>query len=292
MDWDDLRVFLAVSRQGTLSGAARSLAVNHSTVFRRLNALEAKLNVRLFERLPGGYEPTVAGEALCEAAGKAEAEILAAERKLAGQDLRLGGALRITMPDTLARLLLPSLIAPFERRYPEIELELLVSSEMLNLTKRDADIALRPTNDPPETLVGRRLCGIATAIYGHIDLAGDAGDRARARWVAPDDSLAHLASARWLRALAPPVSIRVSSLSGMLEAAKAGMGLAALPCFMADPEPCLRRVRGVVPELETGLWVLTHADLRRTARIRAFLDGVADAVAGQRALLEGVPAAT
>ena len=113
MDWDDLRVFLAVSRKGTLSGAARVLAVNHSTVFRRLNALEANLNVRLFERLPTGYEPTVAGEALSEAAGKAEAEILAAERALAGQDLRLSGALRITMPDTLARLFLPSLIAPF-----------------------------------------------------------------------------------------------------------------------------------------------------------------------------------
>ena len=287
LDWDDLRMFLAVAREGSLSGAARTLSVNHSTVFRRLNGLEDRLDVRLFDRQPGGYALTPAGDALLEASDRVEAEILAAERALRGRDLQLRGALRVTMPDTIARLLLPILIAPFERRYPDIELELVVSGAFLNLGKRDADIALRPTNAPPETLVGRRVSGIATAIYRHADCDEPASSLSECRWIAPDDSLAHLASARWLRDLAPPVAIRANTMSGMLDAARAGMGLAALPCFMGDGEPVLRRVRDPIPELETGLWALTHRDLRQTARIRAFLDAVAETATDLRPLLEG-----
>ena len=286
-DWDDLRMFLAVAREGSLAGAARALSVNHSTVFRRLNGLEGRLDVRLFDRQPGGYVLTPAGEILLGASDRVEAEILAAERALRGRDLRLRGALRVTMPDTIARLMLPVLIAPFERRYPEIELELVVSGAFLNLGKRDADIALRPTNTPPETLVGRRVSGIATAIYRHADSDDPDGPLSESRWVVPDDSLAHLASARWLRDLAPPVAIRANTMSGMLDAARAGMGLVALPCFMGDPEPSLRRVRDPIPDLETGLWALTHRDLRQTARIRAFLDAVATTATDLRPLLEG-----
>ncbi len=287
VDWDDLRVFLAVAREGSLSGAARALAVNHSTVFRRLNGLEDRLGVRLFERQPRGYVPTPAGDALTETADRVEAEILAAERVLRGRDLQLRGELRVTLPETVSRLLLPVLIAPFERRYPEIALELVISDTFLNLSTRDADIALRPTNSPPETLVGRRLCGIATAIYRSANLAEPDGDLSDCRWVAPDDSLAHLASARWLRALAPPVTIRANTMSAMQDAARAGMGLAALPCFMGDGDPALRRVGDPMPELETGLWALTHRDLRQTARIRAFLDAVGEAMGELRPLLEG-----
>ncbi len=287
IDWDDLRIFLAIARAGSLSGAARVLSVNHSTVFRRLNGLEAELDVRLFERQSGGYALTASGDALLESADRVEAEVLAAERALRGRDLRLRGGLRVTMPDTVARLLLPVLIAPFERRYPEIELELVVSDTFLNLSRRDADVAVRPTNAPPETLVGRRLCGIASAVYRSADVAEPAGALAEQRWVVPDDSLAHLASAHWLREMAPPAAIRANTMSGMLDAARAGMGLAALPCFMGDPEPGLRRVGGPRPDLETGLWALTHRDLRQTARIRAFLDAVAEAVTGLRPLLEG-----
>lgn len=287
LDWDDLRMFLAVAREGSLSGAARTLSVNHSTVFRRLNGLEARLDVRLFDRQPGGYGLTSAGEALLESSDRVEAEILSAERALRGRDLRLRGGLRVTMPDTIARLMLPALIAPFERRYPEIELELVVSDTFLNLGKRDADIALRPTNTPPETLIGRRVSGIATAIYRHVDADAPAAALSRCRWIAPDDSLAHLASARWLRDLAPPVAIRANTMSGMLDAARAGMGLAVLPCFLGDPEPALRRVRDPVAEFETGLWALTHRDLRQTARIRAFLDAMAPIATGLRPLLEG-----
>ena len=286
-DWDDLRVFLAVAREGSLSGAARTLSVNHSTVFRRLNGLEGRLDVRLFDRLPGGYVPTPAGDALSETAERVEAEILAAERALRGRDLQLRGGLRVTMPDSVSRLLLPVLIAPFERRYPEIELELVISDTFLNLSKRDADIALRPTNAPPETLVGRRLCGTATAIYRGADTAEPVEPLSENRWVAPDDSLAHLASARWLRDLAPPVTIRANTMNALLDAAKAGMGLAALPCFIGDRDPALHRVGDPIPELETGLWALTHRDLRQTARIRAFLDAVGEAMTDLRPLLEG-----
>ncbi len=287
IQWDDLRMVLAVARQGSLSGAARVLSVNHSTVFRRLNGLEGRLGVRLFDRQAAGYVPTPAGDALSETAGRVEAEILAAERTLTGQDLQLRGPLRVTMPDTVARLLLPVMIAPFERRYPEIELELVISTAFLNLSKRDADIAVRPTNAPPETLIGRRLCGLASAVYACVE-ADDPGEAlAESPWVAPDDSLAHIASARWLRDLDPPVAIRANTVSGLMDAAKAGMGLAALPCFMGDQEPMLRRVGDPIPALETGLWALTHRDLRQTARIRAFLEALAQAVGDLRPLLEG-----
>ena len=287
IDWDDLRVFLAVAREGSLSGAARALSVNHSTVFRRLNGLEDRLDVRLFDRQPGGYALTSAGDALLESSDRVEAEILSAERALRGRDLRLRGALRVTMPDTIAHLMLPVLIAPFERRYPEIELELVVSGTFLNLGKRDADIALRPTNAPPETLVGRRVSGIATAVYRHVHADDPGGPLSECRWIAPDDSLAHLASARWIRDLAPPVAIRANTMSAMLDAARAGMGLAALPCFVGDREPMLRRVREPLADLQTGLWALTHRDLRQTARIRAFLDAVAATATELRPLLEG-----
>ena len=289
MDWDDLRVFLAVSRAGSLSGAARALAVNHSTVFRRLNGLEPKLDVRLFDRLPGGYALTAAGDTLNQAAIRVEEEMIAAERRLAGGDVRPRGVLRVTMPDSLAFMLLPDLLADFHRRYPEIELELVVANAFLNLSRRDADVALRPTNTPPEVLVGRRLASIATAIYAAPELAGGLGvDLADAPWVAPDDSLAHIASARWLAEMAPPrVALRCNSLMGLVAGARSGLGLAAIPCFMADPDPGLVRVREPVLDFETGLWALTHADLRRTGRVRAFLDFIAGAVGESRGVLEG-----
>ena len=276
-DWDDLRVFLAVAREGSLSGAARALSVNHSTVFRRLNGLEGRLDVRLFERLSGGYVLTPAGDALSQSADRVEAEILAAERALRGRDLRLRGGLRVTMPDTISRLLLPVLIAPFERRYPEIELELVISDTFLNLSKRDADVAIRPSSTPPDTLIGRRVSAIATAIYGartYLKTAPPIDDLDAHAWIAPDDSLAELPSARWLRARLKQAQLvfRTNTLMGMLAAARAGLGLAALPCFLGDAAEELQRVLPPQGELVTELWLLVHRDLRHVARVRAFLD--------------------
>jgi len=291
MDWDALRIVLAVARAGSLSGAARALGVNHSTVFRRLGVIESELEVRLFERLPGGFLATAAGEALRAAAERVEAEVLDAERKLSGQDLRLTGSLRVTAPDTLALRLLPEALAAFRPAYPGIEVELSIDNGIADLTRREADVAVRPTDRPPEALVGRRIAAIAFAAYGAPGYLRETAGRPLAAhaWIAPDESLRRLAVARWLRDELPDaaVALRSDSLMGLFEAARAGLGLALLPCFMADPEPGLVRVTGPLDGAATSLWLLTHEDLRRTARVRAFLDFVGPWLTARRSLLEG-----
>ncbi|MFO1067920.1 MAG: LysR family transcriptional regulator [Geminicoccaceae bacterium] len=280
LPWDDLRLVLAIGRAGSLAGAARDLAIDHSTAFRRLGALEAMLGVRLFERARAGYAPTAAGEAVVAAAQRVEAEVLAAERLVAGEDLRPGGVVRLTTTDTLAGLLAP-VLAACRRAYPAITLELVVTNALLTLTRRDADIALRPSDDVPGHLVGRRLCNIASAVYA-VDPPPDA-------WVGPDESLGHLRAAAWLaREVADGrVALRCNSLMGLLAAARAGIGRAVLPCFLGDAEPALRRLGAPLPGLETGLWLLVHPDLRRVARIRAVIDVASAGLADCRERLEG-----
>jgi DNA-binding transcriptional LysR family regulator len=208
LDWDDLRYLLAVARGAGLAGAARSLGVNPSTVFRRLNALEAGLGVRLFERRPTGYRTTEAGGDLAAAAERVEAEILALDRRLAGQDARLSGSLRVTAPDDIAETLLMAPIARFLAAYPEIRLEVVIDNRMLSLTRREADVAVRPTLEPPETLIGRKVARLASAVYV-AEGAAPAGRAARADdlderpWIAWDEGVGPAAVARWMARRAP-----------------------------------------------------------------------------------------
>ena len=289
LDWDDLRYVLAVAEAGSLAGAARALGVNHTTVLRRLGGFEQVLGLRLFERLPTGYALTVSGEELAASARTIDSTVTALERRLAGRDLRLEGSLRLTTTDTLMASVLPPVLASFRALQPGIELELAVANAMANLTRRDADIAIRPAASPPETLVGRRISGIAFAIYGPSAGPGGDADLAAATWVVPDDSLAGTSVARWLRAARPDVRVaaRADLFVAMREAARAGLGIAVLPCYLGDLSPDLRRLRPPVADLATELWVLTHPDLRRTARVRAFTEHAAEALSGQRDLLEG-----
>lgn len=287
--WDDLRVFLAVARAGSLSGAARTLGVNHSTVFRRIGAFEAELGVRLFERQPGGYLLTPAGEELRDGALRVEEEIASLSRKVTGQDLRLSGTVRVTTIDMLAFGLLPRHLAAFRNAYPGIEIELVVGNVALNLSRREADVALRVGNAPAETLVGRRVGRLAFAVYASADY--------RARRPEPDLSLhdwigfdsEHEALVRRVARFLPEAKpmLRTNSVAAALSAAKAGMGLAPLPCGLADLEPDLVRIAPLHEDLTLDLWLLTHEDLRQTARIRAFLDFLAEALATEAPLLEG-----
>jgi DNA-binding transcriptional LysR family regulator len=283
----ELRTLLAIAREGTLAGAARRLRVNHSTVFRRLGAIEARLGTRLFERQGGSYVTTAAGEDLLRTAERVEAEVEALERRLSGQDLRLTGSLRLTAPDDIAELLLMPLLQDFARRYPEITVELAVDNRMLNLTRREADIAVRPTRRPPETLAGRRVAGLASAVYGAAD--ADGGTAGEQRWVAWEEGGGPPLVARWLAEHVDrhAVAYRSNSMLNQASAARAGLGLAVLPCFLADGDPRLQRVGEPLSELETELWLLTHPDLQRTARIRALLDLLFEGLRRQRALLEG-----
>lgn len=292
LDWEDLHTVLAVAEAGSLAGAARRLGVNHTTVLRRIGGFEQRLGLRLFDRLPGGYALTAGGEELAAAARFMAATVEGLERRLAGQDLRLEGTLRVATADTLTASVLPPLLAQFRELHPGIMLEVTTANLMANLTRRDADVAIRPVLDPPETLVGRRIAGIAFAAYAavsHPAARGGTVDPAAHPWVAPDDSLAGTAVARWLRRTLPEaaIALRADSLVELCRAARAGIGLAALPCYLGDvSEGLVRIATATVPE-GAALWVLTHEDLRRTARVSAFTEFMAAALARQRDLLEG-----
>jgi DNA-binding transcriptional LysR family regulator len=292
IEWDDLRYILAVASAGSLAGAARNLGVNHTTVLRRVGAFEARLGLRLFERMPTGYVLTVGGEELVAAARQIDDTVTRLERKLAGQDLRLSGAIRVTSTDTLMVSILPEILAEFRAAHPGIGIEVALSNVMLNLTRREADIAIRPAKDPPETLVGRRIAKIAFAIYGssqYLSRRRKTDDLAGHQWVGPDDSLADTSVAQWMRSELPEseVVLRADSLLAMREAARAGLGLAALPCYLGDTSSGLVCVHRPIAAMQTMLWILTHEDLRRTARIRAFTEFAAKAFARRRPLLEG-----
>lgn len=292
LDWNDLRYVLAVHEAGSLAGAARSLGVNHTTVLRRMNAFEAELGVRLFERLPAGYVLTSAGEALLPAARSVAETITALERRIAGQDLRLSGSLRVATTDTLALSVLSPHLARFRADHGGVELEVSTSNTMANLTQRDADVAIRPALDPPESLVGRRVCSVALAVYASPAYLKKTPARRRLEdhvWVAPDDSLASTSVSRYLRRelAGVTISLRADSYMVLRDAAVSGLGVAALPCYLGDRSPGLVRVRDPLPQLATELWILTHEDLRNTARVRAFVDFMAAALASQRSSIEG-----
>jgi DNA-binding transcriptional LysR family regulator len=287
---EDLGLVAALGVAGSLAQAARRLGVDHSTAFRRLGGLEQRLGVRLFERARTGYAPTPAGEIAIATAQRVLDELGGLERRLAGEDLRPSGTVRVTTSDTLVDFLAP-IFAAFRGVHPEIVLEIVVSSTFFTLTRRDADVAVRPATDPGDTLVGRRVGTVAYAIYGLPRWFADGGAEvaADADWVGLEESLAHLAAARWMQAHVAPERIvqRANALSAILAGVRAGLGLAPLPCFVGDPVPDLARTPGTLAELETPLWLLTHPDLRRVARIRAFLDFAAEAIAARRAVLAG-----
>lgn len=284
-NWDDLRVFLAVARAGSLSGAARRLGVNHSTVFRRISGLEETLGVRLFERLPTGYALTVAGEQTLGIVESIEADVATLDRTVTGQDLRLTGTVRITATDMLALWLLPGHLRRFREAYPGIEVEIIVGNEALNLSRRETDVALRIGNTPPETLVGRRVGQLKFAVYGAPDYcaANPGTDLARHNWIGLEGGHAPLTRRfeQFLPGLRP--TVRSNSVACTVRLAEAGLGLAVLPCVIADQKPDLTRVAGLPDNFSLDLWLLTHEDLRYTARIRAVLEFLAEALVGTTA---------
>ncbi|PQP01981.1 LysR family transcriptional regulator [Massilia phosphatilytica] len=279
MDWDDYQYFLAVAGSGSVSAAARRLGQSHSTVLRRLDKLETALDVRLFERFQTGYVLTASGEelhALLAPIGEGMQDI---ERKLGGQDAALQGTIRVTTTDTLMTVLLPTL-ADFRERYPGIQLQITVNNSFLNLSKRDADVAIRPSNTPPDNLVGRKTGILRTAPYASTAYLAQR-PRGDHEWIAPDDSLAHLRQARWLREHVPAdkIAASVDSLLGMAAAVEAGLGAGMLLCLLADARPGLVRLADPDPALDTDVWILTHPDLRRVQRIRVFTAFVFDGLA-------------
>ena len=290
MDWDDYRYFLAVASSGSVSAAARKLDQSHSTVIRRLDKLESALDVRLFERFQSGYVLTASGEELLALLGPIDEGMQDVARRIGGRNAALQGSIRVTTTDTLLEALVLPAAARFRLAYPSVQLQLTIDNRFVNLSRRDADVAIRPSNTPPDNLVGRRLGRLHTAPYAsqaYLDRREqDGGGWDSYDWVAPDDSLGHLRQAAWLRQHVPAERqvASVDSLLGMAAAVQAGMGAGMLLCLLADARAGLVQLAPPDPALDTELWILSHLDLRRVKRIRAFTDFMAGELSRHPAL--------
>jgi DNA-binding transcriptional LysR family regulator len=289
----DLPLVLALSRERTLAGAAEKLDLDLSTVFRRLNALERRVHVRLFDRSPRGYRLTAAGERAAAAAERVETELLALDRDISGRDQQLSGVLRITASETLSHAVLPGLLAGFQQAHPQIRLVLSIDNRTLDLARREADVALRVRRPRDNALFGRRLTGIAFAWYGAegtptLRRDGRSFNFSRHKVIGWDEPAPLLVS-NWVTAHVPPecITLRSNSFVNQLMSVRAGLGIALLPCYLADRDPAVRRISAVMPEVASELWIVTHEDLKNTARIRAFLAHIGDAIAAARRSFEG-----
>ena len=296
--WNDFETILAIVTAGSLSGASRALGVSHATVFRRLGDIEQRLEVTLFERNRSGYRPTLAGEELAETAKIMDEVAVAAERKVAGRDLEPSGEIWTTTTDSLLMGLLAPLFTDFQARYPGILLDVAVSNQLFNLTRREADVAIRPSNRPPENLIGRPLTTIGQAVYGHRSLGLTPGSSISALvsqpWIGAGPRLQDSALDQWMDSnkLKAACVYRVDTLVSILSAVRSGMGLAVLPCYLADGDadndPDIVQLTDPIPELEYGLWFLMHPDLRGVVRIHALMDFLTDAVRAQKQRLAGL----
>ncbi len=288
LNWDDLRVALALARAGSVRAAARSLGVSHSTVLRRLQELEAAAGVRLFERVAERYELTGAGQDVFDTAQELEDVVVALERRVEGRDLRLSGPIRVTLPDPLLPAMLP-IFKRFGETYPEIDTTLSVRLEYVDLAQREADVALRIAGAPPPDLVGRRVVDIACAVYGSKRYLEKRTTKnlERLDWVGWPVS-SSMGFAQWMKKHAPQarVAVRLESSWAIRDAVDADVGVALLPCALGDARPHWHRLRAV-PEMTTPLWILTHRDLRATARVRVLRDALWSEISAEKALFEG-----
>ncbi|MBL8297482.1 MAG: LysR family transcriptional regulator [Rhodanobacteraceae bacterium] len=287
----DLQFVAAIAATGALTGAAQRLGVSHATAFRRLEAFEARLGVKLFERSAGRYVPTLAGEELAQAGAEIERQATESLLKVAGQDLRPTGHVRVTTTDSFANGLIAPMAQSCRSLHPGILLQVVVSNDFYDLSKRDADIAVRPTKSPPEHLIGKKIGNLAMAVYGAARyLQRRPGkDLAAHEWIAVDDSMPHTVSLRWLARFKPldEVAYRTNSFIGLAHACSAGAGLAVLPCFIGDRQPALRRVTGPIEECTNDVWVLMHPDLRNSARIKAVFHALDQELSRAAPLLAG-----
>ncbi|WP_281927634.1 LysR family transcriptional regulator [Roseibium album] len=293
-NWDDLKFVLAIATAGNITRAAKRLGVTHSTVSRRLSALEESMATRLFERLPEGFVPTAAGEQAVAAARRVEAEVLTLDTRITAQDTELEGPLRITAAQLLFQVQLAEIMQQFSERHPRIELQMIAANEKLSLHRREADIAVRVTDNPGETLFGRLATGQNRCYYMSRNFARkyrETMETGHASIPLPcvtfkwwGQGVPKEIRARYTSAF---ISLVADDMIALLAAVKAGIGVGRLPCFLGDPDPDLVRIPGMEPSRYLDIWVLTHPDLKNVARIRTFLRFAADAFKARSGLYLG-----
>jgi DNA-binding transcriptional LysR family regulator len=289
LNWDDLRVVLAVAENGTISGAAAVLRISHPTLSRRLRHIEERLGVRLFERTPSSCRPTKAGEEMRALASRLRDDIGALEGRIAGRDRSARGPVRLTAPDAVSEYLLPPMLAKICKEAPEVTIELKVANQVHSLAQRSADIALRVTDKPDPALRGRRVGTVAMAVYAEESLAGGIGQTTERPWIGYDADLACSKPAAWVAANVPDrcIRLRANTLPGAVQAVRSGIGFGILPCFVEGSIPGIVRVEPPIPSLEAGLWLLVHPEIARVPRVRAACDALAVMLKRAAPLLSG-----
>lgn len=286
MNWDDLKLFLAVSRDGTISGAAKQFNVQHSTVSRRLKNLERDLGVSLFHRVNNRYELSEEGKKIESAAIRMECEVLGFDGALSGKNDSLVGVLRVSTISTLASTILAPVFGGFCRQYPQIKLQVSVSNKVVSLINREADIVIRMTNTPPEALIGKRLATVASAVYGSREYFKDEHHLKHPSWLGAKCCGFH---DTWTKQSCDSNEHQFLSddAQTILSAVREGLGVTYLPCFIGDAEPSLQRFRDPQTQFELGLWVLSHPESNHNARVLAFRKHLIQAVQTLRPLIEG-----
>lgn len=298
LNWDDLRFALAIGSGGSLAAAARALEVNHTTVLRRLDSLEARLGTRLFDRKRSGYQPTGAGLLMLEQARHMNVRADEIERGVLGRDRELTGPLRVATAFVVMDHLLPQPLADFSRAYPGIEVEVTENAVLVDLStrntesaqgwsRREADVAIRLSTNVAEHLIGRPLGMTECRVYAlrnapslpqtvtPIDiLTGDAP------WIAFERDASTRIYDHWLKThlARSNVRVRVDTFNAKVSMLRTGIGIGILPTFMEEKHPELVAVSEPILELAQPVWMLTHPDLRHTARVRAFMQVVGDAL--------------
>ncbi|MEN0062229.1 MAG: LysR family transcriptional regulator [Myxococcota bacterium] len=295
LDLNDLRVVVAIAEAGTLRAAAGHLGLSHTTVARRLSTLQERLGARVFEREGGRWIPNAVGQLVIDAARVVQREVTGLERTVLGHDQRLSGRIRISAPDLLVTHLLMPDFVDFARRYPALDLELSSTYDLVDLGGRQADLAVRLRavgTSPREELVGRRVAVVHQGVYASRRWLADHDPRQPGEhttwtgWVGDD----HPELPSWVRASPFPRLRTRHALEGaalQIAAARAGLGLAVLPCLMGDPDPDLVRIPGVATWPRWDLWVLVHPDLRHTTRLAVVRQFLVDAVTRFRSRLDG-----
>jgi len=305
LDWSDLRYALAIGQAGTLAGAARQLGVNATTVQRRLESLEQQLSARLFDRSRSGYQPTEAGALLLEQARRMADQADEITRRVLGRDRELTGPLRVATAFVVMEHLLPQPLAEFAQAYPGIEVEVVENAILVDLSRRhtdsaedwvhkEADVALRLSSNVAEHLVGRQLGMTHCRVYARRGAPGLPQMETplpvllrEAPWVAFERDATHRVYDRWMRThldrAEVRVRVRVDIFNAVAAMLRTGVGIGVLPTFMEARHPELVAVSDPIPELAAPVWMLTHPDLRQTARVRAFMRFVGDAVAARLA---------
>lgn len=297
MDWNDLRYFLTIARSGSLAKAARELSVEHTTVSRRLGALEGDLGTRLFARGPAGLILTPAGKAMLPLVESIEEEISAIERCVTGADGRAAGTVRLTIPESGNSYFMQRL-TELRGRHPELVIELISDNRALDIRRGEADIAVRFAANPDQELIVRKAGKAGWSLYASPAYLARKGTPASVEDVTGHeligyaDLLSMVEGEQWLRSLrpAPLVVMRGNSIAAVARAAVEGIGIAPLPCFAAAQETGLVRITPRVIG-ERDILVVAHPDLVRVARVRATLDFLVELFHRDASLWSGVDAA-